>query len=318
MRFFKQIAAYSLLACVAAQQYAGDFINTTIQNVPGSEIAFFKIKDPKGSNASLTLINYYSHQVDTSKRLDPLEIERAVIVIHGDNRDPWTYMSNMLSALAQVQDPNVNFSSVAILAPYFPNGDDKYTAYPWNASLPKEHESYTSALVWYGSEWSGGGNNQYPHSKRTVSSFNVLDQLVQYFDNTTMFPRMKQIVVAGHSMGAQTTQRYVAVGNQLNTNSPVSYWIGNPNSYAWISQSRPLSTFNCPSYDYYREGYSGFDTYGSVTNQTYGVPLVDSGRQKILANFQSKQVAWARGTLDVGDDSSDCRPFSQGGDRNGE
>ena len=51
---------------------------------------------------------------------------RAVVIIHGLDRDPNTYVSNMMVALAQLNsDPNINRSTVAIMAPYFPNGDDK-------------------------------------------------------------------------------------------------------------------------------------------------------------------------------------------------
>jgi hypothetical protein len=51
------------------------------------------------------------------------KVQRAVIIIHGLNRDPGTYESNMLSALAQVTgDPNISKDSVAVMAPYFANG----------------------------------------------------------------------------------------------------------------------------------------------------------------------------------------------------
>ena len=49
----------------------------------------------------------------------------------------------------------------------------------------------------------------------------------------------------------------------LNTNSPVTYWVGNPNSYVWLSTDRPLSTASCPTYDYYRDGYTNFTEYPS-------------------------------------------------------
>lgn len=113
-------------AVTSAQQYAGEVIDTNLPNVPGSEIAFFKIPGVMDSNkkkaANLTLINYYSHG-SNGKRLVESKVQRAVIIIHGLNRDPGTYESNMLSALAQVTgDSNVNKDSVAVLAPYFPNG----------------------------------------------------------------------------------------------------------------------------------------------------------------------------------------------------
>lgn len=123
---------------------------------------------------------------------------------------------------------------------------------------------------------------------------------------------MKQIVVAGHSLGAQTVQRYAALGTPLNTKSPVTYWIGNPNSFVWMSTDRPLSTVGCPTYDVYREGYTNFTEYP----MTYGQNLVNQGRSAILANYQSKQLAYARGTLDLGDDSSSCAPETTGANRN--
>jgi hypothetical protein len=57
--------------------------------------------------------------------------------------------------------------------------------------------------------------------------------------------------------------RYAAIGKNLNTQSPVTYWIGNPNSYVWLSLGRPLSTASCPEYDTYRNGYTNFTEYPS-------------------------------------------------------
>ncbi|ETS86981.1 hypothetical protein PFICI_00809 [Pestalotiopsis fici W106-1] len=314
MRFHTVLAA--LGACLFepsfAQQYAGDSINSSLPSVPGSEIAYFRIKDPSGANNNLTLINYYSHG-KSGKRLVESNVQRAVVIVHGLNRDPGTYMSNMLSALSQVTtDSNINTDSVAIMAPYFPNGDDKNYGYPWTDGLKSGRGSTTNALVWSGSQWSAGGNNQYPYTSKNTSSYAVLDQVIQYFDNTTLFPNMKQIVIAGHSMGGQTVQRYAAIGAQLNTKSPVSYWVANPNSYVWLSTDRPFSTASCAAYDVYREGFTNFSTYP----MTYATSLVAQGRSAILANFNSKAVNYARGTKDLGDDSSGCAPGTTGSNRN--
>ena len=56
---------------------------------------------------------------------------------------------------------------------------------------------------------------------------------------------------------------YAAIGKQLGTKSPVTYWIGNPNSYVWLDSNRPLSTTSCPEYDFYRDGYTNFTEYPS-------------------------------------------------------
>jgi len=67
-------------------------------------------------------------------------------------------MNYMLSALSAVPgQPQINRNSVQLVAPYFPNGDDKaggttqqtlgYYAYPWNVSAPAGYGSYTNVLV---------------------------------------------------------------------------------------------------------------------------------------------------------------------------
>ena len=128
MQFTSVLTALGALfaATTSAQQFAGDVIETNLPNVPGAEIAFFKIPGVQDSNskksANLTLINYMSYG-SNGKRLVESNVQRAVIIVHGLNRDPGTYESNMLSALAKVKsDSNINRDSVAVMAPYFPNG----------------------------------------------------------------------------------------------------------------------------------------------------------------------------------------------------
>ena len=120
---------------------------------------------------------------------------------------------------------------------------------------------------------------------------------------------MHQIVVAGHSLGAQTTNRYAAIGKVLNTKSPVTYWVANPNSWLWFNSSRPLDTSNCPTYNNWREGLSNF-------TQTYGASLVSGGNQAVLTRWNSRNINFARGTQDTGDDSSGCEPETTGSNRN--
>lgn len=375
------ILSLALLTLVSAQQYAGRYINNTLPAVGGSEIAFWNMKDANGKNVTFT--NYASLNA-TGGRLPPANIKRVVLLLHGLNRDPYNYMANLLSAISQIPNrPDVTLNNVLMIAPYFPNGNDKNVGFPWVNST-----STTNALVWQGSGFAGGYNNQYPTSQATVSSFSVLDQLIQYYDNKTLLsvflllllsspsalssffsllfcplllllspcstfssfyslllllsppsvvssfcslllllflchthkltqfvpsPNINQIVIGGHSLGAQAVQRYAAVGNVLNQKTPVSYWVANPNSLAWLSPTRPLATAQCSTYDYWRDGLSNF-------NATYGATVVNnassSGRAAVQARYNSRQIAYARGTLDFGDDSTTCAPYTTGGNRN--
>lgn len=214
------LACVCTLFVVSAQQYVGDTISALLPELPRMEVAFFRIKAPT-SQAHDTLINYQSLN-SAGDRVQNVGVERALIVIHGLLRDPWNYCNDVreswqawcrrltssqtLNALekATAQDSNINRDTVVILCPYFTNGDDKGFGYPWNSSADPGHGSYTSALVWSGSQWSAGADNHYPHSSRHTSSFYVMDMIIRYFDNTSRFPGLKQIVLVGHSLGGQT------------------------------------------------------------------------------------------------------------------
>lgn len=89
---FSALASIVLFgASVLAQQYAGDYIPGSLPQRSGSEITYFKIRDPAGKNDHLTLINYYSLGSD-GKRLKPSNIQRAVIMMSGQRRDADQYI----------------------------------------------------------------------------------------------------------------------------------------------------------------------------------------------------------------------------------
>ncbi|KAM0723006.1 hypothetical protein Q7P37_001204 [Cladosporium fusiforme] len=298
----------------AAQQYEGDSIPGTLPTVDNAEVAYWKIRDPSGDGNNLTLINYAS--LDTQgQRPDNANIQRAVFSIHGLLRDPWNYENDMLNALNQATsyNENVNRDTVAVVAPYFASGSDKDFAYPWDDTAKAGRGSNTSALVWRGSQWSAGGDAQYPReSRRSVSAFYVLDEMIKYFDDKERFPKMQSIVLVGHSMGGQMLNRYAAVGKDLKLNAKLVHWIGNPSGYTWLNSYRPMYVPDCPDYDDYREGYSNYEDYP----MTYNTELVAEGSEAILKNFQSKQIAWARALQDMGDHSSACGANTTGANRN--
>jgi hypothetical protein len=223
----------------------------------------------------------------------------------------FSYMVNMLSALSQVPNSDVNADTVAISAPYFPSGADKNIGFPWTNKLAPGRGSTSSQLVWQASGWADGENNQYPWNKTTVSSYEALDQLIKYFADPAIYPNMQHIVVSGHSLGGQMVQRYTMVGNSLGLSIPISYYVGNPDSFAWFTTDRPISTASCPTFDDWRNGLSGYSE-----NVTYGTDLVAAGRDAVYARYTSRTVAYGRGTLDLGDASSTCGPYTTGANRN--
>jgi hypothetical protein len=87
--------AVVLFQLASAQQFLGQIIpNVTYPGVPGAELAYFKVTDPSGAGNNFTLVNYQSYGRD-GKRVVGSNIKRAVIIIHGLNRDAGTYMANV-------------------------------------------------------------------------------------------------------------------------------------------------------------------------------------------------------------------------------
>lgn len=290
---------------VTPAQYAGtSWTNSLTKTHPLSEITFFKIRDPSGQHvctsdatSDLSFLTYLSLN-STGGRLQSDAIQRLVIVVSGANADAWNYHKDMLDALEDMDDPQINTDSVAVLAPYFPNDDHAGTGFPYNPNGATPDEKYPSpALVWYGTEWSGGANNQYPPRLQSVSAYDALDQVVQYYGNKDTFPNIKHIVVSGHSMGAQMLHRYAAVGKtgaQLGLQVPVSYYIGNPSSLTWFTTDRPLSTGKCPDiFNDWREGLGHYSTYGSAHSGTltYNSALLSAGGAAVLANYKVSDQA---------------------------
>ncbi|RYP53974.1 hypothetical protein DL768_001124 [Monosporascus sp. mg162] len=316
---------------VVPGQHLGTPINNTLPVTHiFSEVTYFKVKDPLGEHvctddpgSDFSLINYSSLN-STRQRPPNNAIQRAVIVCHGLRRDPQNYHAGMLNALikATQSDPEISVDTVAVVAPFFPNGNDRGTAFPYFPDGERQADRYPSpALVWSNTAWAAGAVNQYPPHRETVASYHALDQLLQWYGNTTRFPNMRQIVVAGHSLGAQLVQRYAAVGytpQQLGLEVPVSWWVGDPNSMVWLSSERPLSTGKCPTYDDYEAGYNNYNTFGADRSgpMTYNLELVAAGRDAIRANFEGKAINWGRASRDKGDQSNgDCAPYTTGQDR---
>ncbi|KAI0123388.1 hypothetical protein BJ170DRAFT_713574 [Xylariales sp. AK1849] len=315
---------------VIPAQYAGTPFNNSLPlDNALSNITYFKIRDPSGQHictsdavSDLSLLTYLSLN-STGNRLENDAIQRLVIVISGANADAWNYHNDMINALIAMGDSEINTDSIAVLAPYFPNDNHAGTGFPYNPDGTTPDAKYPSpALVWYGTEWSGGANNQYPPRLTTVSAYDALDQIVQYYGDKTLFPNINHIVVSGHSMGAQMLHRYAVVGKtsaQLGLEVPVSYYIGNPSSMTRFTSDRPLSTDKCPDiYNDWREGLDNYESYGSdhAGNLTYNLGLMAQGSEAVLANYQSKTVAHGRGILDRGDYSEgSCAPYTTGKDR---
>jgi hypothetical protein len=164
-----------------------------------------------------------------------------------------------------------------------------------------------------------------------IYSFSMIDSVIASLSNAAMFPNLTKITIAGHSDGAQLTQRY-ASGNQIDGGGPlaIKYVIANPGSYMYLDNTRlpkgetclesgmctaPFTPdwdpdLSCPdSYDNYKYGLSA-RTFGYMNASQPGFGDDDLRRQ-----FLSRQIAYLMGELDQMNNSqfdTSCPATAQG------
>lgn len=154
-------------------------------------------------------------------------IRRALIMVHGTNRNADRYFSSALAAAflaGALQDTIVISPRVASGA-----GNCK------DALAPNE-------VSWSctGDSWRSGGNAV---SDPRLTSFDFVDELLRTLAKKSTFPNLRAIVVAGHSAGGQFVTRYQMANTVHETlGVPVTYVVANPSSYSWPDATRPLPT----------------------------------------------------------------------------
>lgn len=249
---------------------------------------------------------YQTAGYDTSK------IKRAVMIMPGKPRDCWKYTSLVQNALnVYVTNPQSVSSSangsasgnprtaqdeVLIVGPCWMNSDDH------SAGAIQDGELY-----WHGSQWQSGMASRGP-ADTALSSYQVMDSFLDTLFDKSQFPALQAVVMAGHSMGAQMVQRYSVVKQPAAYDGNLTFWMGNPGSYVWLTSTRPNENNASCAADYDNWPY-GLDGDG-VPN--YARDRVKSQKQQVLSTFQSRNVHYNYGLLDNGQGDTACQASYQG------
>jgi len=178
------------------------------------------------------------------------EVQRAVIIVHGHQRNAQTYLHSAEQAAAQAGQATTSL----IIAPQFLNEGDV-----------QQHHLPDNLLRWRGSDWMAGADSTGPSA---LSSYAALDEILARLGDRKAFPGLREVVVAGHSGGAQVVQRYALVGHgdsQLaGSGIKLRYVIANPSSYAYFSTQRPVAGFDpssCPGFNRWKYGLQDLPAY---------------------------------------------------------
>jgi len=215
-------------------------------------------------------------------------ITRALIVIHGTNRDADNYFRSALAAafLADALDDTV------LIVPHIASaaGSCKDTLAP-------------NEVSWNCSSWRTGGASM---ADDKLTTFDMADEILRRLGRKDIFPNLKAIVVAGHSAGGQFVNRY-EMSNRVHETLgvPVTYVVANPSSYAWIDATRPASAANaCPNFDRW--------PYGFQNRSGYAARVSDEDLKKQLASRPTTYLLGEIDILPLGGFDSSCSAMRQG------
>jgi pimeloyl-ACP methyl ester carboxylesterase len=269
-----------------------------------------------GNGPGRSLI-YRTHALDT--RNDA--IRRALIMIHGTNRNADHYFSTATAAafLAGALDDAV------VIAPRIASA-----AGNCHDALAPNEVSWSCT----GDSWRSGGSAA---SHPELSSFDFVDQILKKLADKRLFPNLQAIVVAGHSAGGQFVARY-QMANRIHETLgvPVTYVIANPSSYAWPDATRPRPADDAAPENARRAweteqvhtqfSYGPFDASAcanydrwpaGLANRTGGYTkgITDDQLKRQLASRPATFLLGQVDTLPLGGFDSSCMAMAQGATR---
>ncbi|MBI2686576.1 MAG: alpha/beta fold hydrolase [Acidobacteria bacterium] len=217
---------------------------------------------------------------------------RALVVIHGAGRNADDYFPSGMAGAYLAG----GLEDTIVVAPRFAgtgsrNCDDKLA--------PGE-----IGFACTGDDWRGGGPGA---GVASVTTYDVIDELVRRFADKKRYPQLKHVVLVGHSAGGQFLSRYAAAAKAEPAGVKVRYVVSNPSSYLYLDATRPGPTQGCAGFNQWK--------YGMENRSGYAREIADESMQK---NLLRRDVVYLLGEYDVtpqfGFDST-CGAMAQGPNR---
>lgn len=246
------------------------------QNDPASQTITLHANSSQPPYAFAIYANHDVRQPDD-------KIVRAVVIVHGVKRNAADYFATGEKLL---QLARLDAGDTLLVAPHF---------------MTRSDQGATSAMpLWGGGQWMQGELST--HGVKDVSSFDALDAVVRTLADRARFPSLKEIVLIGHSAGAQLMQRYAVLnavdGSPQMAGIVMRYVISSPSSYLYLEASRPdggrfdvpADTGDCPDYNQYRYGIDNLPSWlgGQALNG-----------ETLFRRYAARRVTYMVGTRDT-------------------
>ena len=220
------------------------------------------------------------------------DVIRSIIVFHGLHRNADGYLRDLQEARSKAGKAGKN---TLLIAPQFLNEDDA-----------RAHRLPADVLRWHRSQWEAGEPATGPAA---ISSYEAIDSILAVLSSRSLFPNLREIVLAGHSGGAQIVQRYAVVGHQIaaveKAGITLRYIVANPSSYVYFDDSRPVAPTGCQRFNTWKYGLERTPPYlGSPSSST------------LETGYVSRRVTYLLGADDDDPDGpdidKDCAAEAQG------
>lgn len=245
---------------------------------------------------------------------NPSLVKRVILTFPGKPRDSWKYANLFNNVLMWVYANSERYQvypgEVVIIAPAVLNMDDQAAggvAENW--------------IAYQKSNWQMGGTSHYPPLQNgTVTFYSALDKIIEAVMDKSWFPNVNQIVIAGHSMGAQAAMRYALMRKERRYESNLKFWIGNPGSWSWLTNNSDVQRPNYAPQNL--EGQpscqADLDTWpyglgGNVSKITkYARKRVLEDTGEAVSLYKWRHVHYSLALLDNGAGDTHCEAQYQG------
>lgn len=271
-RFLILFFAFSIPLSISAQE-------DTVKKIERPCPSTFEIK--KGGQAYV--LRYASNHSIAERNK---KIKQLIIYVHGARRNGLDYYE---WGKAAVKAANKDDETLFI-SPQFTSEKDL-----------EDHKHSENHLFWANNDWRVGDESVSSKKRKRAdafSSFSLVDSMIARVCNPKLFPKLKKVIVIGHSAGGQFVQRYAGMAPILR-GYKFRFIVMNPSSYLYFDNRRPIKTgdkltflksdtIGCSDYNEYPKGFEKLNPYAAKI-----------GAETIKQQFLSRDIVFVLGGSDV-------------------
>lgn len=236
---------------------------------------------------------FYANYPIYEEKAEWENLTHALIVVHGASHDPQNYYGYLSNTF---ENQGISESTI-LIAPFF-----RSTA-----------TGNSNDFFWANTAWRRGSESS---NANKISSFEVVDKLIEQLSDKSRFPVLEKIIITGHSSGAAFTHVY-AGASKAHARFPeidFEYVVANSQFFYYPSEQRVNEATNqlyvpggCPAYMVWPLGYNAIPPYlAGVSAATYN------------AQFVSRKISYLIGNGNQADptlNTTDCENTLQGSSR---